>query len=160
MNIIKLTINDIQRLQKIANICFRNTYKIILTSDQMEYMINWMYGNETLIKELENNCFYYLIEYENEDVGYFSIEKKQNKCELHKIYVLPQKQHLKIGSFMMNFIKNWSKENNCESIYLNVNRNNSAIQFYTKMGFRIIRTEDNHIGNGYYMNDYVMEFIL
>ena len=39
-------------------------------------------------------------------------------------------------------------------------RNNSAQIFYRKMGFEVVRTEDNHIGNGFYMNDYVMELIL
>ena len=32
----------------------------------------------------------------------------------------------------------------------------AAINFYKKNGFQIIREEDVDIGNGYYMNDYVM----
>ncbi|MGZ8545109.1 MAG: GNAT family N-acetyltransferase, partial [Flavisolibacter sp.] len=40
---------------------------------------------------------------------------------------------------------------------LNVNRNNSARSFYEKLGFEMIGEEDIDIGNGYFMNDYVME---
>ena len=39
---------------------------------------------------------------------------------------------------------------------LNVNRNNKALQFYEHMGMRKLREGDFPIGNGYYMNDYIM----
>jgi ribosomal protein S18 acetylase RimI-like enzyme len=39
---------------------------------------------------------------------------------------------------------------------LNVNRNNKALGFYQKFGFVILREEDIDIGNGYFMNDYIM----
>ena len=39
---------------------------------------------------------------------------------------------------------------------LNVNRNNKALHFYEKMGMRKLREGDFPIGNGYYMNDYIM----
>ena len=41
-------------------------------------------------------------------------------------------------------------------IELNVNRNNPAINFYSRFGFKILRQGDFHIGNGFYMNDYIM----
>ena len=41
---------------------------------------------------------------------------------------------------------------------LNVNRNNQkAIRAYVRNGFKTVETVDNPIGNGFYMNDYVME---
>jgi ribosomal protein S18 acetylase RimI-like enzyme len=40
---------------------------------------------------------------------------------------------------------------------LNVNRQNTAIGFYKKLGFKIIAEEDIPIGNGFFMNDYVMQ---
>ena len=39
---------------------------------------------------------------------------------------------------------------------LNVNRNNKALQFYQHMGMRKLREGDFPIGNGYYMNDYII----
>lgn len=41
-------------------------------------------------------------------------------------------------------------------IELNVNRNNPAIGFYNRLGFRILRQGDFDIGHGFYMNDYIM----
>ena len=44
-----------------------------------------------------------------------------------------------------------------KKLSLNVNRQNQAAHFYQKAGFSITATEDIDIGNGYYMNDYIME---
>jgi ribosomal protein S18 acetylase RimI-like enzyme len=41
-----------------------------------------------------------------------------------------------------------------------VNRENKAIGFYNKLGFTIIAEEDIPIGNGFFMNDYVMQISL
>lgn len=43
----------------------------------------------------------------------------------------------------------------CE-MHLNVNRNNKALQFYQHLGMEKVAEGDFHIGNGYYMNDYIM----
>jgi ribosomal protein S18 acetylase RimI-like enzyme len=46
--------------------------------------------------------------------------------------------------------------NGAKFLELNVNRNNKAVEFYKKLGFRIIAEEDIDIDNGYFMNDYIM----
>ena len=56
---------------------------------------------------------------------------------------------------MLDFVISEAKKDGLSSIELNVNRNNSAIYAYEKLGFRIIRTEKNDIGSGFYMDDYV-----
>jgi hypothetical protein len=35
-----------------------------------------------------------------------------------------------------------------------------AVQVYKKLGFHVIREEMNDIGNGYYMDDYVLRMDL
>lgn len=39
---------------------------------------------------------------------------------------------------------------------INVNRNNKALHFYERKGMKKLREGDFAIGNGYYMNDYIM----
>jgi hypothetical protein len=43
---------------------------------------------------------------------------------------------------------------------LQVARKNKAKYFYEKLGFTVIATADFDIGNGYFMNDYIMELAL
>jgi ribosomal protein S18 acetylase RimI-like enzyme len=40
---------------------------------------------------------------------------------------------------------------------LNVNRSNNAVTFYQKFGFTTTSEVDLPIGEGYFMNDYVMQ---
>ena len=43
-----------------------------------------------------------------------------------------------------------------KKLELQVNRKNKAVGFYEKMGFQIVESKDFHIGEEFYMNDYVM----
>ena len=57
---------------------------------------------------------------------------------------------------MLDFIINDIKPLQAAQLELNVNRKNKAINFYKKYGFTILKEEDIDIGEGYFMNDYVM----
>jgi catechol-2,3-dioxygenase len=46
---------------------------------------------------------------------------------------------------------------NLNRVFLNVNRFNKAKNFYEKIGMNICKVEDIEIGNGYFMEDFVME---
>jgi ribosomal protein S18 acetylase RimI-like enzyme len=61
---------------------------------------------------------------------------------------------------LINFIENKAFLNNQEALLLNVNKNNNAQYFYNKLGFIISKEEVIDIGNGYVMDDYVMEFLI
>jgi ribosomal protein S18 acetylase RimI-like enzyme len=73
------------------------------------------------------------------------------------LYVLPNYQGKGIGAMLLQKIEDYIQVGTDVYLELNVNRFNSAIAFYQKQGFEIIRTEDIDIGNGFFMNDYVME---
>jgi hypothetical protein len=50
------------------------------------------------------------------------------------------------------------KEDNLESIYLTVNRNNThAYSVYLAKNFKVIAEEGTDIGCGFVMDDYIME---
>jgi ribosomal protein S18 acetylase RimI-like enzyme len=57
---------------------------------------------------------------------------------------------------MLDAIYSEIKKNGAGSIELNVNRYNNALAFYQKLGYEILREEDIDIGEGFYMNDYVL----
>ena len=60
---------------------------------------------------------------------------------------------------MNEVIKEVRKEKS-SNLILNVNRNNEAVEFYKRNGFEIDSSEDIDIGNGYFMNDYIMRLSL
>jgi ribosomal protein S18 acetylase RimI-like enzyme len=58
----------------------------------------------------------------------------------------------------MELVKQQIKDAGYAYLRLNVNRQNAkAIKSYKKNSFETIQTVNNDIGNGFFMNDYVME---
>lgn len=157
----RATITDCETIQSIANIAFRETYARILSEEQIEYMMEWMYSTSSLHKQmLKEGHIYYIAFDDNIPVGYVSIQQEDaHLFHLQKIYVLPQKQGKHIGKDLFKQAIKAIKEIHpapCK-MELNVNRNNTAIEFYTRMGMKKVKEGDFHIGNGFYMNDYIMQ---
>ena len=103
---------------------------------------------------------FYLAQDDNDNyVGFVSYEinSEPNKTKIHKIYVLPETQGTGLGRQFFELVKDKAIEKNQKAIFLNVNKYNNAIHFYNKLGFIKVKDEVIDIGNGYVMDDYVME---
>ncbi len=51
----KAGLADVGIIREIADLAFRATYASIITQSQIEYMLEWMYSEGTLRKELEGD---------------------------------------------------------------------------------------------------------
>jgi len=152
------TINDVPIIQQIAYKTWPNTYGAILSEAQINYMLQLMYNTSELEHQIQSGYQYLLAGNENEIIGFTAFnEISPQAFKLQKLYVLPEAQGTGLGKLLLNHIIQEIKSKGAVSLILNVNRHNNALSFYTKMGFQIIREEDNDIGNGYFMNDYVMQ---
>ena len=49
----KATTNDIQLINEMAQIVFPVTYREILSKEQLDYMMDWMYSPKNLRKQME-----------------------------------------------------------------------------------------------------------
>lgn len=156
----KATTADCALIQKLAQQIFPVTYKDILTPEQTDYMMEWMYSVDNIRKQMEEEGHIYFLAYEEcEAAGYVSVQQQgEDLFHLQKIYVLPCYQGAHCGSFLFRKAIKYIKEVHPGPclMELNVNRNNKALQFYEHMGMRKLREGDFPIGNGYYMNDYIM----
>lgn len=135
-------------------------YGEILSKAQLDYMIDKFYNEPALRKLMQKGHVFYLAQDDNDKyVGFVSYEinSEPNKTKIHKIYVLPETQGTGLGRQFFELVKEKALENNQSAIFLNVNKYNNAIHFYTKLGFTKVIDEVIDIGNGYVMDDYVME---
>lgn len=156
----KASIEDCQLIHDLAWKIFPETYKDILAKEQNDYMMEWMYSIENLHKQMEEEGHVYLLANDGEQtVGYVSVQPQgDNLYHLQKIYVLPECQGTHCGSFLFREAVKYIKSVHPEPclMELNVNRYNKALHFYEHMGMRKLREGDFPIGNGFYMNDYIM----
>ena len=159
MEIRKATSSDIVSIQKIANDTWPSAYGEIIGLQQIEYMLNLMYSHEALEKQMEFQTFL-IIKDEEDDLAFVSFEVNyglEAKTKIHKIYICPTAQGKGLGKILIEETEREAIKNRNKTLVLNVNRENKARFFYEKIGFRIAYTENIEIGNGFLMNDFVME---
>lgn len=159
-NIKKATIEDIATIRAMASVVFPHTYREILSPEQIDYMMEWMYSAESLHRQMTVEGHIYYIAYrEGEPAGYLSIQPEgEDTYHLQKLYILPHLQGLHLGEQLFRQAIAAIKELHptpCQ-MRLNVNRHNKALTFYQKMGMVKVDEGDFPIGNGYYMNDFIM----
>ena len=123
--------------------------------------MEWMYSTDSLKNQMASGHCFYLAEKAGKAVGYVSFNREEgNLFHLQKIYVLPECQRTGIGKVLFEKVTEQVRNLGGTAIELNVNRTNNAKTFYEHMGMKVARTGDFPIGNGYYMNDYIMRLEL
>ena len=86
---------------------------------------------------------------------------KKDRVFLSKLYVRKDKRNKGIGKMMLEDCIEYTKNNKLNKIYLTVNKGNSqTIKKYDHLGFKQIDAVVNDIGNGYVMDDYILQLDL
>ena len=169
ISITQATESDIHVIKYMADVVFRNTYSSILTAEQVEYMMEWMYSDKSLEKQFSDLHNFFIAWCNGIPVGYMSIQKESitedniTVYHLHKLYVMPEWQGRGVGELLFKRACEYATHNKNSAkarIELNVNRYNKAVGFYLRMGMKIAREGDFPIGEGFYMNDYIMSLEL
>jgi GNAT superfamily N-acetyltransferase len=158
LNIRKADAKDIPLIRELVFKIWPQTYAAILSQDKIDYMLEFMYSESSLEKQMNNGSQFILV-YENEEpVGYAAyLPKSPAIYKLDKIYVLQNQQGKGTGKYIINYIIDEIKKKGATALQLQVHRENKARYFYEKQGFVIIDSKDFDIGNGFFMTDYVME---
>ena len=153
-------IESLETIRRLAYEIWPHAYGEILSGEQLDYMLTKFYSTTSLAHQIKKLKHRFILVYTNKKpVGFASFSQHveaEKIFHLNKIYVLPNQQGKNIGKQLLNYVINKIKEFGAKSLRLNVNRNNIALHFYKKQGFEIIGEEDIDIGNGFFMNDYVM----
>ncbi len=120
-----------------------------------------MYSTKSLENQISVlNHQYRLILEEPFPVGYFSFQldyPETHILKIHKLYLDPTTRNKGYGKKVIQEASSIADLYEQKAIQLNVNCHNPAIGFYEKLGFKKINEEKIDIGNGYIMDDWVME---
>ena len=142
---IKVTLNDIDKLQKVGKLTFCETYASQNSEENMQIYLNNNFSSKNLKLEVASkNSEFYFAKQEHKIIGYlkmnFGQAKKQinneNTLEIERIYVLNEFQGKKIGQILFEKALEISRQKKVDFIWLGVwEENTRAIQFYKKNGF-------------------------
>lgn len=152
---------DIEIIRNLALEIWPRTYSQLVSPQQVIYMLNQLFSEASLLKQMRDQHQFTLIYAGSLPIGFTSCsEVHPYVFKLHKIYILPAYQGLGAGKYIMQCIINEVRSNKASSLILNITQNNPAKAFYEQLGFKIVKAECTEVGNGYTINDYVMELDL
>ena len=170
-------LTDIAFIRSVSERTWPSTYGHIISQEQIDFMLDWMYSDASLEKQMHTGCAFYIASIKKDDinngewdaVGFCSVspeeEGENNSTEkvagskahkLNKLYVLPSAQGTGAGKALLNKSIEVAKAADSSSLFLQVNKLNTAYTFYLKHGFIKEAEFKFDIGNGFFMDDYVM----
>ncbi len=151
-------LQDIQTIRTLAHDIWPKAYGTMISRAQRDYMLNWMYSPESLRQQMEAGHQFLLLETESgEALGYAAYcPLSDTQWKLEKLYVRVEMHGQGLGKTLLENVMERIRQKGPTHLELQVNRTNPAVGFYHKMGFQILREADFEIGNGFWMNDYIM----
>lgn len=153
---------EISHLAELASKIWHEYWTVILTPEQIDYMVENFQSEKAIRNQYKNeNYTYYFIQEDGKNIGYFGISDKKDYMFLSKLYISKDYRHKGIGGKAFEKIKQIACEKGYTSIQLTVNKyNKNTIAAYNKWGFKTIDSVVTDIGQGFVMDDYIMEYRL
>ena len=157
------TLSDRALIRSISERTWPSAYGHIISQEQIDFMLEWMYSDASLEKQMNTVCEFYIANLNGDDVGFCSVSPEAEDTnevahKLNKLYVLPSAQGTGAGKALLNKSIEVAKASGSSSLFLQVNKQNDAYAFYLKHGFVKEQEFKFDIGNGFFMDDYVMRF--
>jgi len=152
---------DFAPLAALAETIWRQHFQRFISVAQIEYMLAGRYTAGNLGKYLDApDRWLDVLWLDGERVGYCSHAGTAISTEmrLEQLYVLSALHGRGLGGLMMRHVEAHARELGMHTLILTVNRHNAnSIAVYRHAGFTVREEKCFDIGNGYVMDDYVME---
>ncbi|UCF83638.1 MAG: GNAT family N-acetyltransferase [Desulfobacteraceae bacterium] len=163
----RASIKDSALLSEIGTYMFNDTFGPENTPEDMESYLNSAFAPEQIASALADPTTIFLLAYEdNEPIGYATLKvSAAPKCvqgpkpmELARLYVNQRVIGKGYGAALLKACQEEALDAGYETIWLGVwERNERAIRFYEKWGFREAGTHAFILGNDV-QNDLIMEY--
>lgn len=149
---------EVENLANLATEIWREHFTPIIGSAQVTYMLDKFQSFEAINEQLKQGYHYYFFKLNSLNIGYMGIHPETEALFLSKLYIKKEYRGNGYSRQAIDFLQDFCKQNKLTEIVLTVNRHNlSTIAVYEKLGFQKIREQKSAIGNGFFMDDYIMK---
>jgi ribosomal protein S18 acetylase RimI-like enzyme len=152
--------SDVSAIAALAAVVWRACYPVVISMEQIEYMLPRMYALNTLRQEIRlAGIRYDRLLVGGEFVGFaaYGPTERPGVFKLHKLYLHPEYHGRGLGSLLLRHCEAEVGRRGGRRLMLNVNKNNAkAIAVYQRNGFVIADSVVAEFGGGFVMDDYVM----
>ena len=154
---------DLKVVESLANIVWKEAYEGVVSSEQIEYMLDRYQSLPALQKQLKDGYRYDVMAIAGWAIGYcgYVALPDQGHVFLSKLYLIDECRGRGHSRMFLDSVIAYARSQNLGRIRLTVNRDNTdAIEVYNHLGFKVIEDVDTDIGSGFFMNDHVMELVI
>lgn len=162
IEMIELNGDDRERaaeLEILAREIWTEHYTPIIGGEQVDYMLSKLQSTDSILKAIASDGYRYFMVYDGEKpVGYFAVkpERDRKSLLLSKLYLHRDCRGRGLSRLILDKVKHMAREYGLDHVMLFVNKHNSSVEIYKKLGFEIVEDLVTDIGNGYVMDDYRM----
>jgi GNAT superfamily N-acetyltransferase len=143
MHIRRAQLDELPILENLARQIWPDTYAQIISQEQINFMLDWMYSFPILKQQQEEGHEFYIIATEGTDIGFMALEwihdAQQSgsvQLKINKLYVLHAFQGKGIGRQLMEHMEETARNKGCKETILHARE--IALPFYEKLGYRSI----------------------
>ena len=158
--IVPATEADLPAIAALAAVIWRAYYPGIISTAQIDFMLEKMYSIATMRDELRaQGIRYERLLVGDEFVGFaaYGPTEPAGDFKLHKLYLDPARHGRGLGSLLLQHCLRAAAELGARRLVLTVNKRNAkAIAAYRRNGFALVDSVVVDIGGGFVMDDYVM----
>ncbi|OUO89015.1 GNAT family N-acetyltransferase [Gordonibacter sp. An230] len=157
------TPDDCERLAALADEIWHEYWPALIGPAQTDYMVERFQSIAAIERDMAEHAYeYWLLRAEDDGriVGYTGgrVEPETNRFFISKIYLRAEERGHGFASRTIGFYENLCRERGLRAMYLTVYKHNDlAIRAYLGKGFETIDAAETDIGNGFIMDDYIME---
>ena len=153
---------EIPSVAELASGIWHEYFPIILSDEQIDYMVERFQSSDAMLEQVHEKGYHYAYITEGDDIlGYTAVCPRGDCLFLSKLYLKKENRGKGLGSASLQLIFQYARENGFRSVCLTVNKHNDkAISAYRRNGMEVIHSICTDIGDGFVMDDYVMEKVL
>ncbi len=153
------TAEDVRVLAALAKEIWEQHFTPIIGAAQVAYMVDKFQSEPAMTRQIAEGYFYRLICLDGVPVGYTGYHPEENRLFLSKLYLRKSCRKKGLARKALEFLCEVCRERGLKTVYLTVNRHNDdTIAVYKHLGFVTVKEQKADIGNGFYMDDYIMEY--
>lgn len=150
---------DIRSLAALATEIWHEYFVSIISKEQIDYMVEKFQSYPALKKAIEEEHYTYFLAYEGDTmIGFCGVKPEEDRLFLSKLYLHKDARGKGLSSILLKQAIAFGKELGKKAIYLTCNKyNQHSLDVYHAKGFYDIDSVETDIGNGFIMDDYILQ---
>lgn len=156
------TDEQLAQLARLANEIWHEYFASLLSPEQIDYMVQMYQSLDALTRAVRQQGYTYFLGYEGDElVGYCGVKPDGDRLFLSKLYLRSDMRGKHLSTLLLDRAVELARAQGMRAVYLTCNKYNAhSLDVYHAKGFRDIDAVVTDIGNGFVMDDYILQLDL